>query len=335
MLPGTALPKTTYPTKQGGFRIATIATLVTAWLSTVASGAFGADPRAPTNRPESQGLTSQAPESQTLRVRVNEGLLSLQAIQRPYIEVLDAIQKETGIRFHYSIPMAEAVTLSLKDVPVQQALKRLLGRESQLMFRFPEGNAVSNSGVPDEVWILGEVSGPIAEAGEPIESGPANKSLSSVAEGAVTTAQSSETPAPGNKAQPEVAQTTNAQSEIDSLIETAESEDPTQRLQAVSALAGYRQADQEAVNAVLNAALTDQEAVVRTQAIQALVRRGGPEATGYLEQAMRDQDPGVRIMALESVDPAKHDVDLVKQALFDAHPAVRATAEAMLHPETQ
>jgi len=107
------------------------------------------------------------------------------------------------------------------------------------------------------------------------------------------------------------------------------------RLQALSTLAASGNADQETVNAALNAALTDEDRVVRAQAVQDLVRRGGPEATGYLEQALRDQDPGVRIMALQSVVPAQHGVDLVKQALSDADPAVRAMAQAMLHREAQ
>lgn len=301
--------------------IAIIATLVTAWLSTVASGAFGADPRTLTNRPESQGFTSQAPELQTLRVRVNKGLLSLQAIHWPYIEVLDALQKETGIRFHYSIPMAETVTLAFKDVPVQEALKRLLGREAQLMFRFPEGPSIAGRvRVPEDVWILGKVSGPIPEAG-----GPADESAALV--------RKDGTSALADESQLDAEPETSELWEVDSLVETMQSDDPSLRLEAISALAGSGQADQEAVKAVLHAALNDMDAGVRAQAVQALVLRGGAEASGYLDQAMRDQDPSVRMMALESVVPAEHGVDLLKQALSDSDPTVRAIAEARLHPD--
>jgi HEAT repeat protein len=128
---------------------------------------------------------------------------------------------------------------------------------------------------------------------------------------------------------------TSEQPDIESLIETTKSEDPMRRLQSVSTLAASGNADQETVNAALDAAFTDEDAVVRAQAVQALVTRGGPEATGYLEQALRDQDPGVRIMALQSVVLEQHGVDLVKQALSDADPTVRAMAQAMLPPETE
>lgn len=316
------LSKSLYLESRGRRPIAIGAMLVTAWLSTATALANG---------PESQAAKSTTPESQTLRPRFDDGLLSLDTSQRPYAEVLGAIQKETGIRFHYTIPMAEVVTLSFKDVPVQEALKRLLGREAQLMFRFPEGpSAADRAGIPGDVWILGKVSGPIAEA-----HGPADKSAASVGAGGVAATQSSETPAPEDEPQPDADRATSEQPDIESLIETTKSDDPMRRMGALSTLAGSGQADQGAVDAALNAALTDQDAVVRAQAMQALVRRGGPEATGYLEEAMHDQDPGVRIMALESVDPAKHGVDLVKQALSDADPAVRAMAEAMLHPQAQ
>jgi hypothetical protein len=303
-------------------RIAIGAMLATAWLSTATALANG---------PESQAVKSQSLESQSLRLHFDDSLLSLHASQRPFAEVLGAIQKETGIRFHYTIPMAEVVTLSFKDVPVHEALKRLLGREAQLMFRFPEGTSAANrAGVPEEVWILGKLSGPITEAG-----GPVDKSAASVHESGFARTQSPEPPAPADEPQPDADPATSEQPDIESLIETTKSEDPIRRLQALSTLAGSGQADQGAVNAVLNAALTDEDTAVRAQAVQALVTRGGPEATGYLEQALHDQDPGVRIMALERVDPAKHGVDLVKQALSDADPAVRAVAQAMLHPETE
>jgi hypothetical protein len=147
----------------GGRGIPIGAMFVAAWLSTATALANG---------PESRAVPAQTPESQSLRLRFYDGLLSLHASHRPYAEVLGAIQKETGIRFHYTIPVSGAVTLSFNDLPVQEVLKRLLGREAQLMFRFPEGpGAAARAGVPEEVWTLGKVSGPIAEAG-----GPADKS---------------------------------------------------------------------------------------------------------------------------------------------------------------
>jgi hypothetical protein len=246
--------------RQGRRPIAIGAMLVTAWLSTVTAAPFGADRQAPTKPPESHGLESQAPESQTLRLRFDNGLLSLHASQRSFAEVLGAIQKKTGIRFHYTLPMAEAVTLSFDDVLVPDALKRLLGREAQFIFRFPERpSTASRAGVPEEVWILGKVPGASAEAGGPVES-----SAPSFVEGGIGRTQSPESPAPADP-------TSSEQPDIESLIETTKSEDPIQRLQALSTLAENDQADQGAVHKVLEAALTDEDARVRVRAVQALV----------------------------------------------------------------
>ncbi len=320
MLTETAFSKSLCIKSQGRRPIAIGAMLVTTWLSMATALANG---------PESQAVKAQTPESQSLRLRFDDGLLSLHANQQPFAEVLGAIQKETGIRFHYTIPMAEAVTLSFNDLPVQEALKRLLGREAQLTCRFPEGpSAASRAGVPEQVWILGKVAGPIPEAGG------ATDNSAPLGEGGVARAQSLDPPAPADEPLPDADPGTGEQPDIESLIETTKSEDSMLRLQAVSALAvSSSQDDQEAVNGALHAALTDPDAPVRAQAVLALVRRGGPEATGYLEQALRDQDPGVRIMALQSVVPAQHGVDLVKQALSDADPVVRTMAEAKLHPD--
>jgi len=264
LLPEVAFSKALCLERQGRRPIAIGAMLVTALLSTANAASLGADRQAPTKPPESHGLKSQTPESQTLRLRFDNGLLSLHVSQPSFAEVLGAIQKETGIRFHYTLPMAEAVTLSFNDVPVPDALKRLLGREAQLTFRFPQRpSTTSRTGVPEEVWILGKVSGASAEAGGPVEN-----SAPSVVEGGIARTQS---PAPADKPQPDVDPTSSEQPDSESLIEATKSEDPIQRLQALSTLAESNQADQGAVHAVLQAALTDEDARVRVQAVRALV----------------------------------------------------------------
>jgi hypothetical protein len=66
---------------RGWRSIAIGAMLVTAWVSTATAAALGADPQAP--HPGSHALESQAPASPTLRLHFADGLLSLDAKQRP------------------------------------------------------------------------------------------------------------------------------------------------------------------------------------------------------------------------------------------------------------
>lgn len=330
ILPEAVFPTTLYPPRQGRRPIAIGALLVTGWLSTAIAAPVGADRQAPTKPPGSHGLESQAPESQTLRLRFDDGLLSLHASQRPFEEVLGAIQKETGIRFHYTIPMSGTVTLSFNDLPVQEALKRFLGREAQLMFRFPEGpGAASSTGVPEEVWILGEVSGPVAIGIAPSEGTLAKHAAPGVA-GVVAPTQAPETPAPADEPQPEADPATSELPDVDSLIETTGSEDPTLRLQALSALVGNGKVDPEAVESALDSALTDEDPGVRAQAVQALMRRGGAEATAMLGQALNDRDPAVRLEAVDTAVPDDQGVALLKQALADTDETVQYRAAMKL-----
>ena len=126
--------------------IAIGAMLVTAWLSTATALANG---------PESQPVKSQTPESQSLQLRFDDGLLSLHANQRPFTEVLGAIQKATGIQLHYPLPLPGSITGSFTALPIKRALERLFGREASLMFRYPAGGETPGPlVVPKEVWVI-------------------------------------------------------------------------------------------------------------------------------------------------------------------------------------
>src|SRR5918992_2801145 len=92
MLTEVAFSKSLYLESQGRRSIAIGAMLLTAWLSTATALANG---------PESEAAKSQTSKSQSLRVRFDDGLLSLHANQWPFTEVLGAIQQATGMRLHY------------------------------------------------------------------------------------------------------------------------------------------------------------------------------------------------------------------------------------------
>jgi hypothetical protein len=117
----------TWPIESQGRRpIGIGAMLVTAWLSTATALANG---------PESQPIKSQTPKSQSLQLHFADGLLSLDAHQRSYAEVLGAFEKETGIRLHYPLPLPRSITESFTALPVKRALERLFGPEATFIFR--------------------------------------------------------------------------------------------------------------------------------------------------------------------------------------------------------
>ena len=51
------------------------------------------------------------------RVSLRDGLLSIHARQAAWAQVLHEITKQSGIRFHYAIPLEGSVTASFTDLP--------------------------------------------------------------------------------------------------------------------------------------------------------------------------------------------------------------------------
>ena len=73
--------------------------------------------------------------------------------------------------------------------------------------------------------------------------------------------------------------------------------------------------------------------ISRGQALQALANREGAEVMPQLWQALRDPDPGVRILAIENVGSGEQGKALLEEALSDQDEAVRAVATARLKAE--
>ncbi|MGQ0593167.1 MAG: HEAT repeat domain-containing protein [Gammaproteobacteria bacterium] len=275
------------------------------------------------------------PESQTLRLRFNDGLLSLHASQQSYAEVLGAIQKETGIRLHYPLPLPGSITESFTTLPLKRALERLFGPEASLMFRYAVADeAPGPLTVPKEVWVIGTIR---AGSSEIIAAGANETRTRPPAPIAAPGAPPNPPAAPEVTAEdPGVLPGLGDEEAIDDLLGMARDEDPEMRLQALATLsqgAEGSEADKAIVKSAIDAALTDRDARVRGQAIQVLASRGGAEAMWHLRQALRDPDPGVRVLAIENADSAEQGKALVEEALSDQDESVRAAARARLEPD--
>lgn len=92
--------------------------------------------------------------------------------------------------------------------------------------------------------------------------------------------------------------------------------------------------DKTTVQSAIEAALTDKDARVRGQALQALTSRDGAEAMPQLWQALRDPDPGVRILAIENAGSGEQGKALLEAALSDEDESVRAVARARIEPDS-
>jgi hypothetical protein len=256
-----------------------------------------------------------------LRVDFNGGLLSIEATQRTWTEVLKEIQKKTRIRFHYAIPLEGSVTVSLTALPVKPALERLFGPDVHFVFRYPEG-ATPSLAAPQEVWILGTVRGGDEDATN--TTAAKDPSIDPIL------APDSMEDETLREAAMHAASLKNAES-LDQLVETARNDqDPMKRIEALSTLEGRGKEDDSAVDSALDDAIADKDPNVRGYALQALAERKGTGATDQIRQAMEDQDPSVRAMAAGSVIAKGQGIDLLRDALADADETVRAVAKERL-----
>jgi hypothetical protein len=278
---------------------------------------------------EAQTPRPDAVDAPALQVDFEQGLLSLAAHRVPWKRVLDRITEKTGIRFRSATPLAGSVSVSIEPLPVRQALERLLGPGADFICRY--GLAMDSGAtptLPQEVWILGGERFARSEAlskeggHSAEESGsPRFDSAFDVAEG-LDEAGAMDLQAGADGAA--------ERAEIDTLVELAEADDPALRIQALSALGDRGAADDDTVRSTLEAALADRDASVRGQALQALAVRGGGEAMEHLRQGLRDPDPGVRIVAVERVEPRDEGIALLQEALADADETVRSFAASRL-----
>jgi hypothetical protein len=268
-------------------------------------------------------------DAPALQVDFEHGLLSLAARRVSWKQVLDRITEKTGIRFRSGAPQVGSVTVSIEPLPVRQALERLLGPGADFICRYGRvTDSRATPTLPQEVWILGGERFARSEALSNQRGHSAEKPGTTAFDYAFDVGEGTD------EARAVDMQTstdgTAERKEIDALIELAEGDDPALRIQALSALGDRRAAYDDTVRSTLEAALADRDASVRGQALQTLAVRGGGEAMEHLRQALRDSDPGVRIVAVERVEPRDEGIALLQEALEDADETVRSLATSRL-----
>lgn len=252
----------------------------------------------------------------TLETSAN-GSLRLDAIQTPLAEVIRTVQRETGIEMHYSILPEALVTKSCTGT-IEGLLKCLLGAEANLIYRYAETGGVESRSQPAEVWLLGsndEHAG--TDSGQEDILGCDGKTTQDQAWNA--SKESEDEARIGGQPLDET--------ETVSLLNLAKSKDAWQRAQAVTRLALDGPANDANVTVTLEAALSDQDPVVRAQAISGLARRDGYQADTVLREALQDRNAEVRLM---SVDSAGNDRSVLEAALNDNDETVRQLATMKL-----
>jgi len=103
----------------------------------------------------------------------------------------------------------------------------------------------------------------------------------------------------------------------ETIISLAASNDPAQRVAALSQLAVKGSVDSGIVQKILQAAIQDPDPQVRGQAVYAFAQQGCGDLFVVLEQALQDTALSVRLMALDSLGGDERSVALLKQVVED------------------
>jgi len=103
----------------------------------------------------------------------------------------------------------------------------------------------------------------------------------------------------------------------EAIVNLAASNDPAQRVNALSQLAVKGLIDSEVVQKILQTAIQDSDPQVRGQAVYALAQQGCGDLFVVLEQALQDTEFSVRLMALDSLGDDERSVALLKQVVED------------------
>jgi hypothetical protein len=221
-------------------------------------------------------------------VSFRDGRLSVETRGEALGEVLAEVQRKSGIKFHVrkTLPTA-AISASFRDVPVETAIWRLLGRDFDLVWFYTAPERGRGAPVPREVWVVGRgerAGGRGADAGR----------------GSVR-----RQPKPGDSADLkarlraiENLADENAAKALPPLLSALSDKDARVRAAAAEALG-----ELGGPNAVpaLSAGLKDPDSGVREAVVDTLADIGGPEAERLLRQALADSDDDVRDAAVAAL----------------------------------
>lgn len=235
--------------------------------------------------------------------------LQLEARNVPLAQVLDSLARQINIPIHYSVLPKTLVTATCVGSTLKQLLGCLISEQANLVFRYSENSA--NTHDIAEVWLIGST---LTEL--PSQNKACAPAMASNGESATT----------------QTGQNQESEKRADELLAMAQSKNPEDRATAIGALLAEGLKKTPAIKAALEAALADQNASVRAQAVSTLAHIDGNDATPMLQEALHDSDADVRLMAVDSITD---NVSLLNQAINDSDETVRSLATAKLEELTQ
>lgn len=250
-------------------------------------------------------LAWSAAAAGTLEVSVRNGYVTMNAHAAPLGEVLRDLSDKAGFNLVMKQDLRAPVTWRFENVPVDQAVTRLLASVSSVALYAPQSDGTGS--VLSEVRILrgGNKNTPLVEHrtaladGGDIHAGPESGMNELAAASEMSTAPRQSDPIGSQLASADVSDMRPASGSLGPIDESLDNGDATGRRGA--ALRDAKRRPDMARDA-MNTALSDPDVVVRQRAVQGLARLGGEESVSSLSRVLlEDPEPRVRRMAAASL----------------------------------
>jgi HEAT repeat protein len=281
--------------------------------------------------------------AQTLfAVRWEGEALSVTAEKSPLSQVLKEVGDRTGVEIRGLEELQAEVSVRFAGFPLREGLEKLLAEVNYLILEgiAPQGDRrptlvlVFGKPEPSALHARGEVGGPVSAVGAgSIEE--RLKGLHAAAfegnEEALRQAMSDPNPTIQATALDLLAER-DRQGAVSLLVDGTKSKHAEVRFRALELL-NNSQADEQTVMSALGKAVAGEDTATKSYAIRALAERGGPDAVGYLRQALHDSDPSVRMVAIDQIVravPADQRLPLLQEAAHDQDATVRSAASTWL-----
>jgi len=295
-----------------------------------------------------QTSESQAAKSQ-LVISLRGNLLSVKVHNAPWEAVLKEIERQTGISIDVKGPLTGTLTGEFQSLPIERGLRQLFRHVDVFFFYATETREGITAEPLVRVWLCPK-EGSVAEAGQGLPSFSATAEAKQALQPMMGEDQEARLAALVNLAQQgdeealrkalsdwdqnvreralELLAELDREATMALLLDMTKSPDAETRLQALSLLDETGFADEATVLPILGAALADE--ALRPHAVEALAGRGDPDAMIYLRQAMRDPDPHIRMMVIDSIAPEGQGLQWLREATSDADRQVRVLAASRL-----
>ena len=243
--------------------------------------------------------------------------LSVIAEEAGLAEILRAVEQATGVEVLGADAVDETVSLRFSDLPLDEALRRLLARVNHLLVE----DESPDPGAPRlSVWILGAGSAatraPVARIDQ--------RSPHDQPWGPIPDLATEPDPEMRRWVVKRLAERTDAEA-LDALVRALEDPDPDVRQDALGALGQYGRTALEPIKALLS---REKSATVRAAALGMLGQVAGDEAAPLLRRMLTSRDSRVRLAAVEALGRADETTarEALSVGLRDKEPAVRMAA---------